>query len=107
MKILFCYDGSSQAENAVRFGVQIAAACQAESSILAVTVKAEDENALRNAARHVQDVFKEHGIAVDRHWIELAEPIRAAGEYRVKARIEDVAFPEPSGRMDVGYRAGG
>jgi len=65
MKILFCYDGSSQAENAVRFGVQIAAACQAESSILAVTVKAEDENALRNAARHVQDVFKEHGIAAE------------------------------------------
>ncbi len=36
MKMLFCSDGSNQAENAVRFGALIAAACQAETSILGI-----------------------------------------------------------------------
>src|SRR6266700_5083483 len=62
MKILFCSDGSSQAENAVRFGALIAAACQAETSILGIAEKAGDEDPLIEALRRAQDILKEHHL---------------------------------------------
>lgn len=62
MKILFCTDGSSQAERAMRFGALIAAACQAEASILGVTEKAGDEDAILQALQGTQDNFEEHHL---------------------------------------------
>ena len=62
MKILFCSDGSSQAENAVRFGALIAAACQAEPSILGITEKEGDEDSLLEALRRAQEIIKEHHL---------------------------------------------
>ena len=62
MKILFYSDGSRQAENAVRFGAQIAVACQAEPSILGITEKAGREDALLEALQRAQDIFKEHNL---------------------------------------------
>jgi nucleotide-binding universal stress UspA family protein len=62
MKILFCSDGSSQAENAVRFGVLIAAACQAETSILGIIEKAGQEDAVLLALRRAQDILKEYHL---------------------------------------------
>ena len=62
MKILFYSDGSRQAEKAVRFGAQIAAACQAEPSILGITEKAGSEDALQQALLKAQDIFKEHHL---------------------------------------------
>ena len=60
MKILFCSDGMSQAENAVRFGALIAAACQAETSILGISEKTGDQEPLVQALRREQDILKEH-----------------------------------------------
>ena len=62
MKILFCSDGSSQAENAVRFGALIAAACRAETSILGITEKEGDEDPLLQSLRHAQDILKEQRL---------------------------------------------
>jgi nucleotide-binding universal stress UspA family protein len=62
MKILFCSDGSSQAEKAVRFGAQIAAACRAEASVLGITETAGDEDAVLQALRRAQDIFKEYYV---------------------------------------------
>jgi nucleotide-binding universal stress UspA family protein len=62
MKILFCSDGSSQAERAVRFGAQIAAACQAESSILGIIEKVGNDHALLQALQRAQDIFKEYHL---------------------------------------------
>jgi nucleotide-binding universal stress UspA family protein len=59
MKILFCSDGSAQAENAVRFGASIAAACRAETSILGIVEKRGQEDALLQALRRAQDILKE------------------------------------------------
>lgn len=59
MKILFCSDGSRQAESAVRFGALIAAACKAEPSILGITEKAGREDALRQALVNSQNILKE------------------------------------------------
>lgn len=62
MKILFCSDGSNQAENAVRFGALIAAACQAEPTILGIAEKAGDQEPLLQALRREQDILKEHHL---------------------------------------------
>ncbi len=62
MKILFCSDGSTQAENAVRFGALIAAACQAETSILGIVEKPGQEDAVLLALRQAQEILKEHRL---------------------------------------------
>jgi nucleotide-binding universal stress UspA family protein len=62
MKILFCSDGSNQAENAVRFGAQIAAAVQAETSILGIAEKAGNQEPLLQALQREQDIFREHHL---------------------------------------------
>jgi nucleotide-binding universal stress UspA family protein len=62
MKILFCSDGSSQAENAVRFGALIAAACQAETSILGIIEKVGQEDAVLKTLRRAQDILKEYHL---------------------------------------------
>ncbi len=62
MKILFCSDGSDQAEKAVRFGALIAAACEAEASILGISEKNGDEDSLLLALRRSQDLLKKHNV---------------------------------------------
>ncbi len=62
MKILFCTDGSSQAENAVRFGAPIAAACQAETSILCIAEKAGHEDAVLQVLRRAQELLREYHV---------------------------------------------
>ncbi|HEY6872215.1 MAG TPA: universal stress protein [Geobacteraceae bacterium] len=65
MKILFCSDGSEQAENAVRFGALIAAACEAETSILGIAEKASAEEPLFQALLRAQDILKEHHLSAE------------------------------------------
>jgi len=65
MKILFCSDGSSQAENAVRFGASIAAACQAETSILGIVERAGQEDAVLQALRRAQEILKEYHLSAE------------------------------------------
>ncbi len=65
LKILFCCDGSRQAEKAVRFGLQIAVACKAKCSILGIAEKSLDEHGLIRALQHVQDIFKENNLETE------------------------------------------
>ena len=46
----------------MRFGAQIAAACQAEPSILGITEKTGSEDALLHALLSAQDIFREHDL---------------------------------------------
>ena len=62
MKILFCSDGSKQSENAVRFGALIAAACQAEASVLGIVEKAGQEDKVMQALRRAQEILKEYHL---------------------------------------------
>ncbi|MRR33332.1 universal stress protein [bacterium] len=62
MKILFCSDGSSQAEIAVRFGAIIAAGCRAETSILGITEQEGDEESLLEALLRARDILKEYDL---------------------------------------------
>lgn len=62
MKILFCSDGSSKAETAIHFGGRIAAACQAEASILGIAEKPGDEDELLIALRRERNILKEYHV---------------------------------------------
>jgi nucleotide-binding universal stress UspA family protein len=62
MKILFCSDGSSKAERAIRFGAQIAIACKAEPSILGIAEQPGNEEALLEALRKSQEIFTKHDL---------------------------------------------
>jgi len=62
MKMLFCSDGSHQAENAVRFGALIAAACEAEPAILGIVERASDQEPLLQALRREQDILRDYHL---------------------------------------------
>jgi nucleotide-binding universal stress UspA family protein len=62
MKILFCSDGMSPAEDAVRFGAPIAAALQAETSLLGITEKPSHEEAHVRALQRQRRILEEHGL---------------------------------------------
>jgi nucleotide-binding universal stress UspA family protein len=80
MKILFCCDGSRQAEKAVRFGVQIAVACGAKSSILGIAEKVANEDALIKALQRVQDIFK--GYYLETELVtRVGSPVREIVKY--------------------------
>lgn len=65
MKILFCNDGSSQAENAVRFGAPIAAAFQAEPTILGIVEKPEEADPLLQSLQKARDILSDHQLEAE------------------------------------------
>jgi len=72
MKLLICTDGSTQAENAVRFGGLVAEGSQAETTLLGINEKPGEEDALFDSLRRAQQLLKERGVN--------AEIITKAGE---------------------------
>jgi nucleotide-binding universal stress UspA family protein len=85
MKMLFCSDGRKQADNAVRFGALIAAACQAETSILGVAERTSEQEPLLQSLRREQLILKEYHL--DAELISKAgRPVR---EIAKRARESD------------------
>jgi len=62
MKILFCSDGSTQAENAIRFGALIAAACHAETSILGIVEKTGQTEPVSQGLRRAQEILEQNHL---------------------------------------------
>jgi nucleotide-binding universal stress UspA family protein len=65
MKILICSDGSGQAEAAMRFGGLIAGACQAETTLLSITEKPAEEDAIFDSLRMGQHLLRDQGISAE------------------------------------------
>src|ERR1051326_5430706 len=65
MRILFCSDGSIQAENALRFGSLITRACQAEATILGISENKEDETGLLEALARGQQLLHDKASNVE------------------------------------------
>ncbi|HXU37900.1 MAG TPA: universal stress protein, partial [Blastocatellia bacterium] len=86
MKLLICTDGSAQAENAVRFGGMIAGKSQAEVTILAITEKTGEEDAIFESLRRAQQILKDQGVN--------AEVITKAGEpiEEIVKRTEETTY---------------
>ena len=62
MKLLFCTDGSPAAEQAVRFGAPIAAACQAEPTVLGITEDPQQQAAVLESLGRAQQLLHEHRL---------------------------------------------
>lgn len=86
MKLLICTDGSAQAENAVRFAGLIAENSGAETTILGITEKPGDEDAVFDSLRRAQQLLKERGVN--------AEVIAKAGEpiNEIVKRTDETAY---------------
>lgn len=65
MKFLICTDGSSQAENAIRFGGLIAAACEAEVTLLGISEKDEEEDSIFDSLKRGAQLLKDDGISAE------------------------------------------
>ena len=74
-------------------------AARLEKSSCTVPMKTGNEGKLFGAvtAVHIADVLKKDGIALDRHQIELAEPIRELGVFSVPVRLH----PEVTANLKV------
>jgi nucleotide-binding universal stress UspA family protein len=86
MKILICSDGSSQAENAVRFGGLIAEATHAETTILGITEKSGEEDKIFDSLRRSQQMLKDRTVNVELI-IKAGEPIE-----EIVKRTEQTAY---------------
>jgi len=86
MKILICSDGSTQAENAVRFGGLIAQAIQADTTILGITEKPGEEDKIFDSLRRSQQVLKDRDVNVELI-IKAGEPIE-----EIVRRTEETAY---------------
>ncbi|HYP25771.1 MAG TPA: universal stress protein [Blastocatellia bacterium] len=65
MKILICSDGSNHAENTIQFGGLIAAACHAETTLLGITEKPSEEDAIFDSLKRGLNLLKGSGIAAE------------------------------------------
>src|SRR6185295_7579381 len=74
MKVLICSDGSEQAQNAVRFGALIAETCNAETTILGITEKPAEEDAVFEGLRRAQQLLRDRGVTAELI-IKAGEPI--------------------------------
>ncbi|MFY9608731.1 MAG: universal stress protein [Blastocatellia bacterium] len=74
MKVLICSDGSEQAQNAVRFGGLIAEQSNAETTILGITEKPAEEEAVFDGLRNAQQLLRGRGVTAELI-IKAGEPI--------------------------------
>src|SRR2546428_775133 len=65
MKILFCTDASLHAQNAIRFGSLIAAACAAETTILGIAESPSHEATLLETLSREQHLLRKKGVDVE------------------------------------------
>src|SRR5580704_15570909 len=108
MKILFCSDGSPQSENAVRFGALIAAACQAEASVLGIVEKAGQEDKVMQALRRAQDILKEYHLnaeLITKAGRPVPEIIKRTQETKYDLVIIGAARKGPRGPLCMSARA--
>ena len=68
---------------------------------LTLSAKAGEEGKLFGAvtSRHIAEALEKAGVPVDRKSIQLSDPIKQVGEYKVKVRVAAEIVPEVSVRV--------
>src|SRR4029078_6117127 len=74
MRILICSDGSTQAETAIRFGSLIATPLKAETTLLGITEKPGEEDAIFDSLKRGLQLLKENQVPAELV-IKSGEPI--------------------------------
>ena len=91
MKILFCSDGSKNAERAMRFGARIAAACEGEASILGISENAGREEELLSVFDRAQDILR--GYELDAEFVARAgRPVQEIVKHTAESRYDLVVI---------------
>lgn len=83
MKILICNDGSEQAERAMRLGATIAAACQAEVTLLGIQESPGASKALLDSLKRGQSLLEDkkiHAELITKSGTPIEEIVKRTGE---------------------------
>src|ERR1041385_8431248 len=75
MKILICSDGTAAAENAIALGKLLASPLRAETTLLGIAEKSEDEEPLRQALEKQINALRD-SIALMQLIVQYGEPVR-------------------------------
>lgn len=94
-RIVFEADRIAKQRSVEKQSAEVAAAALANIEI-SFTMKVGEEDKLYGSvtASDIQRKLEERGIHVDKRKVELPEPLRALGEYRVGLRIHPEVRPE-------------
>jgi nucleotide-binding universal stress UspA family protein len=100
VKILICSDGSEPADRAIRLGAAIAAACQAEVTLLGITETPGDAETLLTALRRGQQLLADKKVSaelVTKFGNPVEEIIRRTEEIDYDLVVIGAARKEPHG----------
>lgn len=75
MRILICSDGTDPADKPVMLGGLVAAPCEAETTLLGIAEKSDDEKPLRKALENEAEKLRDYGVSPELV-LRTGEPIR-------------------------------
>ena len=100
MKILICNDGSEQAERAMRLGAMIAAACQAEVTLLGIQESPGASQALLDSLKRGQSLLEDkkiHAELITKSSTPIEEIVKRTRETRYDLVVIGAARKETRG----------
>lgn len=87
MKILICSDGTAAADNAIALGKLLASPLQAETTLLGIAEKSEDEKPLREALEKQANALGGSGAPMQRI-VQYGEPVRQIVDLTAKTEFD-------------------
>ncbi len=87
MKILICSDGKPAADNATKLGAMLAAPSRAETTLLGIAEKSDDEPALRNALENQAQWLREKNVS-PQIAIGAGDPVRQIVDQTTKEKYD-------------------
>jgi len=91
MKILICSDGKPAADNATQLGAAFAGPLQAETTLLGIAEKSEDESALRAALDKQAALLREKNVS-PKIAIGAGDPVRQIVDQTTKSKYDLVVI---------------
>lgn len=91
MKILICSDGTPTAESAIRLGESLAVPLKADTTLLGIAEKADDEAQLREAIQKQAETLRGSGLALN-IVVQSGEPVRQIADQTSKTVFDLVVI---------------
>lgn len=91
MKILICSDGTPTAENAIRLSESFAGPLKAETTLLGIAEKADDEGALRESIEKQSESLRKSGVAFEMV-VQSGDPVRQIADQTSKTNFDLVVI---------------
>ena len=89
MKILICSDGTATADNATRLGAMLAGPAQAETTLLGIAEKSDDESSLRDALEKQAQWLREKNVS-PQIAVGAGDPVRQIVDQTTKEKYDIV-----------------